>query len=763
MSFQDGFNKEETAYSRNKKEDDEKSLKNKDLWLSNPKDIKTDDESGPSEEEHYFDSDETDVAIVNDIAVINDNPDLPVLTVRSIITGLILSILSSSVSQLMQFKPVGSTLTNTFLLIVAYLICSAWAKWLPQHAWLNPGPFNYKEHTCIYIMVSSANTSAYGTLVLSTQQLFYSNTPGPAGSIFFLLATQLVGYGIAGQLRPFLVYPSNLIWPTSLPLVSVLSTFSAKSEEARWRTRFFFIVFFAIFVYELIPQYMFPLLGGLSIVCIARQDSRWVKNLFGGLNPNEGLGMFSLCFDWNLLSSISPLVLPFWVQMNILAGILLLWFIGPLAYYFNVWNAQSFPFLSNSIFRLFPNGTAEYYPQGEVLNSDNTVNQTALAEVGIPVYSTIYAISYVVVNMTLTATISHVFLFYGKQIYDTFRILRTKLSTGDLDIHMKLMKNYPEVPQWWYYGVFMTGIAVNIGVAYANHSGFPWWGCILAIGLSAILSLPLNMITAITGGGIGLNVFAEMIGGFVLPGHPIANMYFKTLGYNTLSQAGAMASDLKIGHYMKVPPRMTFLYQMLGTTIGAIFNYIINKLIVESKADVLLLPNGNQFWNGAGPQTMNSAAMTWGGIGPMAMFGPHSRYSMVLWAFFIGFLLPVPFWALHKKYPKAGFQYVNIPMIASGYMIMPGSTTSWITCSYIIVIYSQFYLKRRYTAWFAKHNYLISAALDSGTSIMVFLLSMTVQGGGSGVPYPFPTWWGNRQDLAEAGLYPDMCCAKCSS
>lgn len=89
MPFQGSRHKAETIYGRNEKEDDEKSLKNKDFWHSNPKDSKTDDESGPSEEEQYFDADKTDVAIVNDIAVINDNPDLPVLTVRSIVTGLV--------------------------------------------------------------------------------------------------------------------------------------------------------------------------------------------------------------------------------------------------------------------------------------------------------------------------------------------------------------------------------------------------------------------------------------------------------------------------------------------------------------------------------------------------------------------------------------------------------------------------------------------------------------------------------------------------
>jgi uncharacterized oligopeptide transporter (OPT) family protein len=60
--------------------------------------------------------------------------------------------------------------------------------------------------------------------------------------------------------------------------------------------------------------------------------------------------------------------------------------------------------------------------------------------------------------------------------------------------------------------------------------------------------------------------------------HIVANMYFKTLGYNTLSQAGLMASDLKIGHYLKVPPRAIFLNQMLGTLVGCIFNYIVNHV-----------------------------------------------------------------------------------------------------------------------------------------------------------------------------------------
>ncbi|KAG2212359.1 hypothetical protein INT47_001720 [Mucor saturninus] len=712
-----------------------------------------------------YEEEDIDIQVVNELATVQDDTSLPCYTVRVFVTGIALACLSSSVYQLMVFKPVGLPLTNTFMLMIAYVVCNAWARYMPTGGWLNPGPFNVKEHTCIYVIVSAANTSAYATHILAVQNLYYSNAPGPAGSIFLLLATQMVGYGIAGQLRNFLVYPANMIWPTSLPTVSLLRTLNGSQEESRWRAKFFFMVFSAVFIYEFIPQYMMPILGGVSIICLAKNDSVWVQRLFGGLAVNEGMGMFQLSFDWNYLSNLSPLVLPLWVQLNIYFGILVLWVLAPLVYYYDVWNAQSFPFLSNSIFQLLPNGTSVIYPQHKVLNADNSLNETALTEIGRPHFSSIFAIQYIFINFAVTASITHIALFHGKEICASFKAIikdmrrkEGELAEEHTDPHMRMMSFYKEVPTWWYYIVYFGGMGLNIAIAYINHSQLPWWGVIMAIVMSTILSLPLNMITALTGTGFGLNVFAEMICGFVLPGLPVANMYFKTLGYNTLSQAGTMASDLKIGHYLKVPPRAIFINQMLGTLVGCIFNYIVNHSVVNSQREILLDPVGSNIWNGASPQTINSAAITWGAIGPMNMFGPGTDYYIILWAFLIGFILPVPFWYLSRRFPVVGYKYVNTPMILIGMTIVPGSASSWITVSFIIVLISQYYIKRRHTAWFVKYNYLISTALDSGTSLMVFIIAMSLYGGASGVSYPFPSWWGNRTDLK----YIDQCCANCA-
>ena len=49
------------------------------------------------------------------------------------------------------------------------------------------------------------------------------------------------------------------------------------------------------------------------------------------------------------------------------------------------------------------------------------------------------------------------------------------------------------------------------------------------------------------------SVVAELIIGYALPGKRVAMMLFKTWGYYTMYQALQFTSDMKLGHYMKVP------------------------------------------------------------------------------------------------------------------------------------------------------------------------------------------------------------------
>ena len=58
---------------------------------------------------------------------------------------------------------------------------------------------------------------------------------------------------------------------------------------------------------------------------------------------------------------------------------------------------------------------------------------------------------------------------------------------------------------------------------------------------------------------ITLNLLAQIIPGTLLPGNPLANMVFKAYSVQTLTEATMFVQDLKLGHYVKVPPRATFL------------------------------------------------------------------------------------------------------------------------------------------------------------------------------------------------------------
>src|SRR6266581_7592369 len=75
---------------------------------------------------------------------------------------------------------------------------------------------------------------------------------------------------------------------------------------------------FRIFIWEIFPEWMFPLLTGFSVFCLANPRSTDFTRVFGGSNGNEGLGLLSICFDWQYIAGqVNPLTIPLRVQVCI--------------------------------------------------------------------------------------------------------------------------------------------------------------------------------------------------------------------------------------------------------------------------------------------------------------------------------------------------------------------------------------------------------------------------------------------------------------
>jgi hypothetical protein len=105
-------------------------------------------------------------------------------------------------------------------------------------------------------------------------------------------------------MRKIFVYPTKMLWPTVLPLASLFQSLHLHKELAKRRLKVFWAVLLFIIIWEIVPEYMFPLTAGISIFCLANQHSSTFTYLFGGANGNEGLGFLSWCMDWQYVCVI---------------------------------------------------------------------------------------------------------------------------------------------------------------------------------------------------------------------------------------------------------------------------------------------------------------------------------------------------------------------------------------------------------------------------------------------------------------------------
>lgn len=91
----------------------------------------------------------------------------------------------------------------------------------------------------LFSMSSSASGAALATEVLAAQKLYYNVVPDSVVAVLLLFSSQLLGYGMAGVLRKSLVYPTKMLWPSVLPLSSLIETLHRERNEMKKRFRFF--------------------------------------------------------------------------------------------------------------------------------------------------------------------------------------------------------------------------------------------------------------------------------------------------------------------------------------------------------------------------------------------------------------------------------------------------------------------------------------------------------------------------------------------
>ncbi|KAF7558226.1 hypothetical protein G7Z17_g96 [Cylindrodendrum hubeiense] len=660
----------------------------------------------------------------------------PALTFRSIALGTVFTALSSVITMLYTFKPTQMQVSAVFLQLMVYVFGEAWAFATPRpdrFKWrrlqntlrfLNSGqPFGIKEHVVASLIASSGNNGLSGVEIYAVERLFYKQAVSVSTALLATFSISLCGFVLAGVLRPLIVYPSEMVYWSTLPQVVLFQNLHFDKSANRERVKKFGWVLGFAAVWEIFPAYVVTWFGGISVFCLASmhapEGTRTIfSTIFGGASSNEGLGLFNFSFDWQYIQS-KYLSLPFKQQLNSWIGYGF-WYVAMLGlYYGNAWDAKRFPFMSTSLF--MKNGTV--LSTSSIFNSHGTIDYTKLDEIGLPYMTSSTVWGYFTMNLAIGALITHVLIFYGKDMVLSWKQSRSRTQP---DEHYQAMLKYKEVPMWWYLALFGLCFVAGLVVNMSGETTLPVWGYIIALIVGGFIAPFSCVLYGLYGTGVSTNQLSKMVAGIVHPGRPLANLYFASWSHQVILLAVNLSNWLKVGQYTKVPHRVMFGTQVYGTLLGAAFNYIVMTTIVSNQREILLDPVGNNVWSGSTIQSLNSQAITWALA--KEIYGPKGRYLIVPLGIVFGLALPILHWGLIKIFPRVRKWPLNTAIIASFAGHVYHGNTSWIWSSIAVGVFSQFWLRRRLPRIYNNYNYLIGAALDGGSQIVIFILSFAVFG-----------------------------------
>ncbi|KAL7270071.1 hypothetical protein RUND412_007233 [Rhizina undulata] len=732
-----------------------------------------------------------------------DDITMSINTPRMWTLAILFSLLGSATNLFFSLRYPSISITPVIALLLAHPLGKLWdgifpecsereeelggkgeGRWRGIKRWLGKGRWNRKEHACVYISSNVSFGFAFATDVIVEQTHFYHQNPGIMYQILLTLSTQILGYTFAGLTRQWLVYPGAMIWPATLMSTAMFTTLHGEENKVAngWRVsrwRFFMLVFIGGFAWYFLPGLLMPALSYFNVVTWFAPKNVVVANLFG---VTSGLGMFPLTFDWAQISYIgSPLMTPFWAAANVVSGlVLVMWILAPIMYYTNTLYGAYMPILSSGVF----DNTGKSYDVSKILTKEFLFDEEAYKRYSKVFMPVTYVLSYGLQFAALTALVTHTICWHGKDILRQWGRVRREYSSigkgpsvagggtgysrisegrrrkrskrrrsslsdreweeGDWeDVHMRLMRRYKEAPAWWYLVTFAGMIAVGIFVVEYYPVYLPWYGLLLALGVCGLFFIPIGIVMAITNQQSSLFLICQLICGTIFPGRPVANMVFVTYGYITSTQGLKFASDLKLGHYMKIPPRLLFSVQMVATLVSSltqigVLNWMFANIpgICTSQAmNGFTCPIARVHFNGS---------ILWGVVGPQRFFGRGEMYRPLIWAFVVGAVAPVAIWGVWRwRGAKKGSveRRVSLPVVFGSLSWIPPATglnfSSWAIVCYA---FNQV-LKRRASDWWGKYTMTLSAALDAGLAfgLVVVFFAFVYPGWMEGF-----TWWGTE-------------------
>ncbi|SCU81636.1 LADA_0C00210g1_1 [Lachancea dasiensis] len=705
-----------------------------------------------------------------------DDPNIPVETFRSYFLALIWAIIGSGFNEFFAHRLVSITISTSVIQLFLFPCGKFWAKYVPCVGfpiWKGKrinfnieSPWSAKEQMFSTLLFAICTGTFYTHYNILTLKVYYGDDVGFDYQFWLSMSIQFMGFGFAGLLRKYVVYPAKAIWPISLQTIALnKALFSEKdSKNGKWLTgqRFFFLSLLFMFFYTWIPTYLANFLSYFNWMTWIAPNNFNLAMITGSIS---GLGFNPISsFDWNVINCYYPLTTPFFSFFTQTIGAILGFIIVVALYWSNYYYSQYLPIFSNALFT----NTAEQFEVTEILDSNWRLDNAKYQAYSPPYFSAGNIATYgtfisfypmmivygffsetkVIVDAAKTWFTDLVSLF-KKETWQNWNSEVHLLDNFD-DAHSRSMRKYKEVPDWWYFLIFLISLVIAICVIEKYHTGTPVWTLFMSIGFNFVFLIPLTLLQAVTGFSMGLNVLIEMIMGYALPGNPQALMIIKAFGYNIDGQADNYVSNLKVGHYAKIPPVALFRGQLVMVFVQVFVNLGVLNWSISNIKDFCQPTQAAKF-TCPDAVTYYNSSVVWGAMGPKKIF--NDVYPVLKWCWLIGACLGL-FFGVWKKYLNRYYPRWFNPMLIVGGMINfepPYNLTYYIPGA-IANFLSQFYFKKYHVRLWSKFNYVLSAGFSAGLVFASIIIFFAVQ-----YKEVDLNWWGNLAPFEGLdGLGPSL-------
>lgn len=320
-----------------------------------------------------------------------------------------------------------------------------------------------------------------------------------------------------------------------------------------------------------------------------------------------------------------------------------------------------------------------------------------------------------------------------------------------------LQRPYDEIPLSWFLSLFLVACVILITLCAKNLLFIPVFTFFVAIATGALVVVPLGWLYALSNFQLAIGTTNELWYGLMVNAisgykNPVGASVYGSIAGDAWYRAQLNLQDMKIGHYMKVPPKAVFFSQVFGSLIGIPIDYGVIRWVLDTKRDYLLgQRDPTHQWTGQSLASSLTSGVQYVLIGPAELF-KQDIFKIVPYGFLVGAVAPVIMFALHKLFPRGKFHLFNTTIFFSSLTVFYGNVSTGYTSSFIggfCVMFLAF--RYKYDLW-ARWNYILAAAFDAGFNFNMLLIFLFF-----GIKViKMPNWWGNELDHSDRCFALDL-------